>query len=124
MIRYKYLSWLHGLGVALSITALVNGGINNPTLGIPIVIGIVIAMEIPSSPIPTDRKILMMIHGSILKGGLKRGTFIREMFGLALAYSAIANFAFGMNITGSTSAFLAAALIISAVSRNLLPVQQ
>jgi len=119
MSRRKYLAWLHGIGVVLSIGALVIGGPHNPALGFPIVIAILIAMEIPSSPKPTNKEILTMIYGSIRRGGIRRGTFIRELFGGAVTYSAISNFAFGMITVGFSNAVLAAALIISSIASEI-----
>ena len=76
MSRHKYLAWLHSIGVILSIGALVIGGLHNPALGFPIVIAILIALEIPSSPKPTNKEILAMIYGSIRRGG-KRNFYKR-----------------------------------------------
>ena len=119
MTRRKYLAWLHSIGVVLSIAALLIGGLHNPAIGFPIVIGILIALEIPSSPKPTSKESLQMIYGSIRRGGIRRGVFIREMFAGAVTYSAVSNFTFGTTIAGFSSAVLAAALIISSIASEI-----
>ena len=119
MTSHKYLTWLHGTGVMLSVGALVIGGLHNPALGFPVVIAILISLEIPSSPKPADKGALSMIYGSIRRGGIRRGTFIREMFGVAVTYSAIINFTSGMTIAGFSNALLAAALIISSIASEI-----
>jgi len=118
MNRLKYLAWLHSIGVALSIGALVIGGLHNPAIGFPIVIGVLIALEISSAK-PANKDILRIIHGSIRRGGIRRGIFIREMFAVAVTYSAISNFASGMTTVGFSNAVLAAALITSSVASEI-----
>ncbi len=118
MSRPKYLAWLHSIGTVLSIGALVIGGLHNPVIGFPIVIAILIALEI-SSPKPTNKEILQIIYGSIQRGGIRRGIFIREMFAGAVTYLAISNFAFGMTTAGFSNAVLAIALIISSTASEI-----
>ena len=118
MSRPKYLAWLHGIGVILSIGALAIGGLHNPAIGFPIAIAILIALQIPS-PKPTNKEILSIIYGSIRRGGIRRGIFITEMFTGAVAYLAISNFAFGMATAGFSNALLAAALIISSIASEI-----
>ena len=118
MSRPKYISWLHTIGAVLAIGALIVGGIRNPAIGFPIVIAILICLEISSSQ-PVSKEVLQRIYGSIQRGGIRRGIFIREMFAVAIMYSAISNFAFGMTTAGFSSAVLAAALIISSVASEI-----
>jgi hypothetical protein len=115
MGRPKYLAWIHSIGTILAIVALVIGGLRNPAIGFPIVIAILIALEISSSK-PTNKEVLRIVYGSIRRGGIRRGIFIREMFAVAVTYSAISNFAFGMTTAGFSNAVLAAALIISSIA--------
>ncbi|MFC2060331.1 hypothetical protein ACFLTZ_04480 [Chloroflexota bacterium] len=119
MGRPKYLAWLHSIGTVLSIGALIIGGLHNPAIGFPIVIAILIALEIPSSPKPTNKEILRMIYGSIRRGGIRRGIFIREMFAGAVIYSAISNFASGATTASLSNMLLAAALIISSIASEI-----
>ncbi len=118
MGRPKYLTWLHSLGFILAIAALVIGGLRNPAIGFPIAISILIALEIPS-PKPASKELLPMILGSIQRGGMRRGIFIREMFTLAVAYLAISNFASGVMTAGLSSSVLAAALVLSSVASEI-----
>ena len=118
MSRPKYLAWLHSIGVVLAIGALVIGGLRNPAIGFPIVIGILIALEV-SPPKTTNKEILPMIYGSIRRGGIRRGIFIREMFAGAVTYSAISNFIFGTTTAGFSNVVLAAALIISSIASEI-----
>ncbi len=118
MSRPKYLAWLQSIGVVLAIIALVIGGLRNPAIGFPIAIAIMIALEIPS-PKPTNKEILRIICGSIRRGGIRRGIFIREMFAGALIYAAISSFVSGMTTAGFSNAVLAAALIISSIASEI-----
>ncbi|MFC1892980.1 hypothetical protein ACFLYR_02935 [Chloroflexota bacterium] len=95
MVKSKYIAWLHILGIVLCLGALGIGGLQNPAIGFPIVITILISLEV-FSPKPTNTDILRTAYGSIRRGGIRRGIFIREMFAAALTFSAISNFALGM----------------------------
>ncbi|MFC1906573.1 hypothetical protein ACFLW8_00600 [Chloroflexota bacterium] len=118
MGRPRYLTWLHSIGFVLAITALVIGGLRNPAIGFPIAISILIALEVPS-PKPASKELLPMILGSIRRGGMRRGIFIREMFALAVAYLAISNYASGMITAGFSNSVLAAALILSSAASEI-----
>ncbi len=118
MNRPKYMTWLHGTGLILAIAALVIGGLRNPAIGFPIAIAILIALEVPP-PRPASKDILPMILGSIRRGGMKRGIFIRELFALAVAYLAISSFVSGMTTAGFSNSVLAAALILSSLASEI-----
>lgn len=119
MGRPKYLGWVHGIGVVLSITALFIGGVYSPAIGFPIAVAVLIALEVPQPPKLTNKELLWTIYGSIKKGGIRRGLFIKEMFTVAVIYLAIGSFAFGMKTAGLSNAVLGTALVISSIASEI-----
>ena len=119
MRKPRYLGWMHGIGFVLSVVALIVGGLYNPAIGFPIAVAILIALEIPSSPELLSREILRIIYGSIIRGGMRRGIFIKEMFTFAAIYLAISSFAFDMVTAGLSNAILGVALVISCAASEI-----
>lgn len=119
MGRPEYLMWMHGTGVGLSVASLIIGGLHNPGIGFCIAVAIFIALELFSSSELIDKKILRIIYGSIMGGGIRRGIFIKEMFTVAVIYLAISSFALGMKTAGLSNALLGVALVISTIASEL-----
>lgn len=67
-----------------------------------------------------NKGILQIIYGSIAKGGIRRGIFIKEMFTIALVWLTIASYIFFHDITGAVAnGILTIALIISDVANEI-----
>lgn len=125
-MRPKYLAWMHGVGVVLSVVALFIGGLRSPAIGFPIAVAILIALEVlppPTFPktagVLTYKSALRGAYGSIKRGGIRRGIFIKEIFTLAVIYLAIGSFAYGMRAAGLSNAVLGVALVISCVASEI-----
>ncbi len=118
-MRPRYIPWMHGVGVFLSVAALIIGGLHNPAIGFPLAVIILIALEVPAPQSISDRKILRIIYGSIRGGGIRRGIFITEMFTAAVLLLAVRSFHFGMREAGLSNMVLGIGLAISCVASEI-----
>ena len=119
MIKPSHLNWMHGIGVILSIIAMIVGGYDNPAIGFPAVVAILIALEIPSSPKLPSKEILRIVYGNVKWGGIKRGIFIKELFAIAVIYLAVGSYMFEMKTVGLSNVILGAALVISSIASEI-----
>jgi hypothetical protein len=116
--RPKYIIWMHTAGLLLAITAFFFGGFTNPSLGFALVISLFIALDLKGS---ADRQkgSIHICYGDIMKGGIRRGLFSREMVALAMLYSAISNLSQNNIKPGTFSLILATALMLSSAANEL-----
>lgn len=69
---------MHAIGVVLSIGALLIGGLDNPAIGFPIVVAILISLEVLPPPEIADREILRIIDGSIRGAGYEEESLSKK----------------------------------------------
>lgn len=72
-----------------------------------------------SAPKPNDVDILMIVHGGILKGGIRQGVFIKSMFSIALLYMGANQLISGAVDPGITNLFLGVSLGISSIASEI-----
>ena len=118
-VRPRYVTSMHAAGVVLSVVALGVGGLDNPAIGFPIAISILISLDVPSSPKPADEDTLTIIHGSIRSGGIKRGAFIKGLFAIALLYAGLTEFLDVQTVESSFRVLLGTALGVSSMASQL-----
>jgi len=121
--RPEYISWLHFIGVLLSVISfliLLIWENHNPGILFCPAVAILIVLEVPTHKGNTSKEMLMIIYGSITKGGMRRGIFIKEMFTIALFWLSIATYLFFHDVTGAVAnGILTIALIISDVANEI-----
>jgi len=117
--RPVYISVLHIFGVELSIASfltLLIYEIRNPGILFCPAVAILIALEVPIPKENLSKEAL----GSIKKGGVRRGIFIKELFTIALFWLTIATYLFFHDVTGTVAnGILTIALIISDVANEI-----
>ena len=119
MRRPRYLAWMHGIGAVLSVVALFLGGLRSPAIGFPIAVAILIALEVLPAGVLAHKSALRGAYGSIKRGGIRRGIFIKELFTFAVIYLAIGSFTHGMKAAGLSNVVLGVALIISSIASEI-----
>lgn len=117
---YRVGTVLHGVGVLLSVGALVLIGPDSPQVGLPIAVGILIGLGLPSSP-PSSAPatVLKVIHGSILRGGMKRVVLVKLLFAAALLYAGSYPVLFGTGELVVPRLLLGSALGVSGIGSEL-----
>ena len=123
MNRPRYISVLHAIGFVLSIVSfliLLVWETRNPGILFCPAVAILIALEVPTHKGNPNKGILQIIYGSITKGGIRRGIFIKEMFTIALLWLTIGTYIFFHDIAGTAAnGILTIALIISDMANEI-----
>lgn len=122
-MRPKYLAWMHGIGVFLSVASAIIGGVRSPAIGFPI--AVVILLVLDALPLPfisnsigvlAHKDAVRKMYGSIRWGGIKRGIFIKVIFTAAVLWLAVRSFPLGMRTAGISNTVLFVGLMISNIA--------
>lgn len=123
MNRPRYISILHAIGAILSVVSfliLLIWESRNPGILFCLAVAILILLEVPTHKGDPGKEILVIIYGSVIKGGMRRGIFIKEMFTIALLWLTIATYLFFHDITGAiANGVLTIALLISSIANEI-----
>ena len=111
---------MQGVSLVFCVMALVFGGLKNPMMGFPVAIMVMLILELSTPKIEyPNKEALKMAYGSLIRGGIRRGIFIKEMFYaailLAFVMSALKGNERFMLIYGA----LSLALTISTISSEI-----
>jgi hypothetical protein len=119
VVRSRHVTVVHLAGVVLAIVALWLGGFDNPSVGFPIAISVLISLDVPPSPVVADRRRIEDTHGSVLEGGIRRANFVKGMFAVALLYAGLMQFLAVLTLESSFRILLGTALALSAGAGEL-----
>ena len=123
MNRPVYISVLHAIGVVLSVVSfliLLIWATRNPGILFCPAVAIFLALEVPTHKGNPSKTMLRIIYGSITKGGIRRGIFIKEMFTAALFWVTMGNYLFFHDVTGTiANGMLTFALVVSVIANEI-----
>ncbi len=116
--RPNFIYFLHFGALLLALSSIYISGILSPGLGFSIVISTFIILDILGTS-SKDPSSFSICYGNIVKGGIKRGIFIRELVALAMLYSSINNYINDNTKTATINLVLFLALALSSIANEI-----
>jgi hypothetical protein len=119
MRKPKYLQLLHIIGFLLVIAGAFVGGLQNPAIGIYVVIAfLVIGLEILNLP-PVNVNTIPFVIGSVRYGGIRRGVALGWGFTAAVIYLTVFNFLIGLDMVAYSNLLLVLGIVISNIALEI-----